>query len=114
MKWRALGLTAEGIKKHSSEKSASAHHESRAEKSARRQSFRFGQNNDSDNEDEFIDNESSVSSDEEELQEKRQENSDLPAEYWQIQKLVKYLRCGNQTATIIAICSLRDFDLTNG
>lgn len=37
---------------------------------------------------------------------------ELPAEYWQIQKLVKYLRCGNQTATIIAICSLRDFDLT--
>lgn len=36
---------------------------------------------------------------------------DLPAEYWQIQKLVKYLRVGNQTATIIAICVLRDFDL---
>ncbi|KAJ3098022.1 Armadillo repeat-containing protein 4 [Phlyctochytrium planicorne] len=38
---------------------------------------------------------------------------ELPAEYYSIQKLVKYLRCGNQTATIIAICSLRDFDLTN-
>ena len=39
--------------------------------------------------------------------------AELPAEYWQIQKLVKYLRVGNQTATIIAICSLRDFDLRN-
>ena len=38
---------------------------------------------------------------------------ELPAEFWQIQKLVKYLRVGNQTATIIAICSLRDFDLQN-
>jgi hypothetical protein len=27
--------------------------------------------------------------------------------------LVKYLRSGNQTATIIAICSLKDFDLNN-
>ncbi|KAI8840615.1 armadillo-type protein [Chytriomyces cf. hyalinus JEL632] len=52
-------------------------------------------------------------SSDEEVQEKRQDNSELPAEYYQIQKLVKYLRCGNQTATIIAICSLRDFDLTN-
>lgn len=39
--------------------------------------------------------------------------AELPNEYYQIQKLVKYLRSGNQTATIIAICSLRDFDLTN-
>ncbi|KAJ1549202.1 Armadillo repeat-containing protein 4, partial [Cladochytrium tenue] len=49
----------------------------------------------------------------EEVQDKRQENNELPAEYYQIQKLVKYLRIGNQTATIIAICSLRDFDLTS-
>ncbi len=27
--------------------------------------------------------------------------------------MVKYLRVGNQTATIIAICALRDFDLKN-
>ena len=55
---------------------------------------------------------SAVSS-EEEVQEKRQEGSELPAEYWQIQKLVKYLKIGNQTATIIAICALKDFDLKN-
>ncbi|ORX85545.1 ARM repeat-containing protein [Anaeromyces robustus] len=58
------------------------------------------------------DSESEVSS-EEETQENRQETSELPSEYWQIQKLVKYLRCGNPTATVIAICSLRDFDLLN-
>ncbi|KAJ3017515.1 Armadillo repeat-containing protein 4 [Thoreauomyces humboldtii] len=62
-------------------------------------------------EDEFSD--SGADDSEEEVQEKRQEISELPAEYYQIQKLVKYLRAGNQTATIIAICSLRDFDLTN-
>jgi len=58
------------------------------------------------------DSESEISS-EEEIQENRQEPYELPPEYWQIQKLVKYLRCGNPTATVIAICSLRDFDLLN-
>jgi hypothetical protein len=42
----------------------------------------------------------------------RQDQSDLPSEYWQIQKLVKYLKGGNQTATIIALCSMRDFNLS--
>ena len=42
----------------------------------------------------------------------RQDQSDLPPEYWQIQKLVKYLKGGNQTATIIALCSMRDFNLS--
>jgi len=58
------------------------------------------------------DSESELSS-EEENKENRQEPYELPPEYWQIQKLVKYLRCGNPTATVIAICSLRDFDLLN-
>jgi hypothetical protein len=61
--------------------------------------------------DDLSDAESATS--EEEIQEKRQEGSELPAEYWQIQKLVKYLKIGNQTATIIAICALKDFDLKN-
>lgn len=39
-------------------------------------------------------------------------NADLPSEYWQIQKLIKYLKGGNPTATLIALCSLRDFDLS--
>ena len=29
----------------------------------------------------------------------------------QVQKLVRYLKIGNQTATIIAICNMIDFDL---
>ncbi|XP_037078270.1 armadillo repeat-containing protein 4-like isoform X2 [Pollicipes pollicipes] len=36
---------------------------------------------------------------------------DLPADYWQIQKLVKYLKAGNQTATVIALCALRDHQI---
>ncbi|OCT73927.1 hypothetical protein XELAEV_18032888mg [Xenopus laevis] len=61
--------------------------------------------------DEF--SESSTESEEDEEQpERRQEgNTDLPSEYWQIQKLVKYLKGGNQTATVIALCSIRDFNL---
>ncbi|XP_063778086.1 outer dynein arm-docking complex subunit 2 isoform X2 [Pseudophryne corroboree] len=56
---------------------------------------------------------SSESEEEEEQPERRQEgNADLPTEYWQIQKLVKYLKGGNQTATVIALCSMRDFNLT--
>ncbi|XP_075068107.1 outer dynein arm-docking complex subunit 2 [Mixophyes fleayi] len=56
---------------------------------------------------------SSESEEDEEQPERRQEgNVDLPTEYWQIQKLVKYLKGGNQTATVIALCSMRDFNLT--
>lgn len=57
--------------------------------------------------------ESSTESEEEEeaIERRAEANADLPSEYWQIQKLVKYLKGGNQTATIIALCSLRDFNL---
>ncbi|XP_025060208.1 armadillo repeat-containing protein 4 isoform X2 [Alligator sinensis] len=55
---------------------------------------------------------SSESEEDEEQPERHQEgNTDLPSEYWQIQKLVKYLKGGNQTATVIALCSMRDFNL---
>ncbi|CAH1249076.1 ARMC4 [Branchiostoma lanceolatum] len=65
-----------------------------------------------DQEDTFSES-STESEEEEESPDRRQEaNSDLPSEYWQIQKLVKYLKGGNQTATIIALCSMRDFNLT--
>lgn len=37
---------------------------------------------------------------------------DHPPEHWAIHKLVKYLSGGNETATLIALCSLRDYDLT--
>lgn len=38
---------------------------------------------------------------------------DLPSEYWQVQKLMKFIKAGNPTATIIALSSLRDNDLTD-
>jgi len=63
-------------------------------------------------EDEAMSESSEESDEEEEIQDRRQDaGSDLPSEYWQIQKLVKYLKGGNQTATIIALCSMRDFNL---
>ncbi|CAD5115932.1 DgyrCDS4862 [Dimorphilus gyrociliatus] len=62
--------------------------------------------------DEPFEESSSESGEEEEIVERRPEaTSDLPSEYWQIQKLVKYLKGGNQTATMIALCALRDFNL---
>ena len=65
----------------------------------------------SDGEDSFEES-SSESEEEEETPDRRNEaNSDLPSEYWQIQKLVKYLKSGNQTATLIALCAMRDFNL---
>lgn len=38
--------------------------------------------------------------------------SEIPPEYWHIQKLIKYLKTGNQTATVVALCCLKDHDLT--
>ncbi|XP_033856926.3 outer dynein arm-docking complex subunit 2-like isoform X1 [Acipenser ruthenus] len=62
--------------------------------------------------DEDFSESSSESEEDEDQPDRRQEsNTDLPSEYWQIQKLVKYLKGGNQTATVIALCSMRDFNL---
>ncbi|KAM3593279.1 uncharacterized protein V6R79_009296 [Siganus canaliculatus] len=57
--------------------------------------------------------ESSSESEEEEEQPERcpERNTDLPAEYWQIQKLVKYLKGGNQTASVLTLCAMMDFNL---
>ncbi len=38
--------------------------------------------------------------------------ADSPNDFWQVQKVVRYLKIGNQTATIISLCNLVDFDLT--
>ncbi|XP_009327402.1 PREDICTED: armadillo repeat-containing protein 4-like [Pygoscelis adeliae] len=55
---------------------------------------------------------SSETEEDEEQPVRRQEgNTDLPSEYWGIQKLAKYLKGGNPTATVIALCSMRDFNL---
>uniref|UniRef100_A0A182K4J8 Armadillo repeat-containing domain-containing protein n=1 Tax=Anopheles christyi TaxID=43041 RepID=A0A182K4J8_9DIPT len=52
------------------------------------------------------------SSDEEERWKDSKLTNDVPSEYWHIQKLVKYMKAGNQTATIVALCCLKDHDLT--
>ncbi|XP_072516547.1 outer dynein arm-docking complex subunit 2 [Salminus brasiliensis] len=62
--------------------------------------------------DEDFSESSSESEEDEEQSERRGENrTDLSSEYWEIQKLVKYLKVGNQTATVIALCCIRDFNL---
>ncbi|CAH8496743.1 unnamed protein product [Heterobilharzia americana] len=46
------------------------------------------------------------------IPERRQDaNADLPSEYWQIGKMIKYLKAGNQTSTIISLCALKDMPL---
>ena len=50
--------------------------------------------------------------DDELVERTRQDQTDLPTEYWQIQRLVKYLKGGNPTATVIALSSIRDFNLS--
>ncbi|XP_062377092.1 outer dynein arm-docking complex subunit 2 [Sardina pilchardus] len=60
---------------------------------------------------EFSESSSESGEDEEQPERRPESNTDLPSEYWQIQKLVKYLKGGNQTATVIALCSMRDFNL---
>jgi armadillo repeat-containing protein 4 len=54
----------------------------------------------------------SSSDDEDRWKERSLKQSDLPSEYWHIQKLVKYMKAGNQTATVVALCCLKDHDLT--
>ena len=49
---------------------------------------------------------------EEEIEERRIKPADLPPEYWNIQRLVKFLGNGNQTAALIALVSFKDYDLT--
>lgn len=54
----------------------------------------------------------SSSDEEERWKEVRRATDDLPPDYWSIQKLVKYIKAGNPTATMIALCCLKDYDLT--
>lgn len=65
------------------------------------------ENRDNDN----LSESSSESEEDEDAPDRRQETSDMSSEYWQIQKLVKYLKGGNQTSTIISLCALRDLPL---
>jgi len=56
------------------------------------------------------DEESSPESEGDELMD-RPQTPEIPPEYWQVQRLIKYVKAGNPTATIIAMSSLRDFNL---
>ncbi|XP_068083879.1 armadillo repeat-containing protein gudu [Anabrus simplex] len=58
------------------------------------------------------DSSTAESSSEEEDERKGVNAADMPSEYWHIQKLVKYMKAGNQTATIVALCCLKDHNLT--
>ncbi|ALC38816.1 CG5155 [Drosophila busckii] len=51
------------------------------------------------------------STDEEERWKDVARAAEIPAEYYNIQKLVKYIKAGNQTATIVSLCCLKDYDL---
>ncbi|RKO94469.1 armadillo-type protein [Blyttiomyces helicus] len=113
-KKKSLGLTSDDTGKHGSRggKKKISDEKMRSGWSAASLKERAGgrlKRSSSYDEEDFTESEAE---EEEDGQEKRQENAELPAEYYQIQKLVKYLRCGNQTATIIALCSLRDIGLT--
>ncbi|KAG5899923.1 hypothetical protein JTB14_002474 [Gonioctena quinquepunctata] len=55
---------------------------------------------------------SSVASSDDEDRRAERPKTDIPPEYWHIQKLIKYLKTGNQTATVVALCCLKDHDLT--
>lgn len=43
--------------------------------------------------------------------EKERKMQDLPIEYWTLQKLIRFLKIGNQVVTNACLCCIRDFDL---
>lgn len=52
-----------------------------------------------------------TSSDEEDRwKDKKCVADDLPSDYWSIQKLIKYVKAGNTTATMVSLCCLKDYD----
>lgn len=50
---------------------------------------------------------------EEEARYLQEDHPELPSEFWHIQKLIKYMKAGNQTATMVSLCLLKDYDLTD-
>ncbi|XP_013405098.1 armadillo repeat-containing protein 4 isoform X2 [Lingula anatina] len=106
LKWRNLGLEEQKEQHEKKDKPEKSRTPIKRKTQQRRNKTPL------DAEDSFSES-STESEEEEETPDRRNEpNSDLPSEYWQIQKLVKYLKGGNQTATIIALCAMRDFNLT--
>lgn len=52
------------------------------------------------------------STDEEDRWKDAARTAEIPPNYYHIQKLVRYVKSGNQTATIVSLCCLLDYDLT--
>lgn len=50
---------------------------------------------------------------EEEARYRQEDHPEVPSEFWHIQKLIKYMKAGNQTATMVSLCLLKDYDLTD-
>lgn len=51
------------------------------------------------------------SSDEEDRWKETARAVDIPAEYWNIQKLIKYIKAGNPTTTMVSLNCIMDYDL---
>ncbi|XP_020288030.1 armadillo repeat-containing protein 4 [Pseudomyrmex gracilis] len=62
-------------------------------------------------EEESSDDEAESESEEEDRY--QEDHPELPSEFWHIQKLIKYMKGGNQTATMVSLCLLKDYELTN-
>ncbi|KAJ8952832.1 hypothetical protein NQ318_008153, partial [Aromia moschata] len=60
------------------------------------------------------DSSDSESSFDDEIGKKEKPKHAITPEYWHIQKLIKYLKTGNPTATVVILCCLKDHDLTSG
>ncbi|KAI5750917.1 hypothetical protein M8J77_002423 [Diaphorina citri] len=66
---------------------------------------------------EFSDSDDSSVEDETEEEKEAQrwkdskKRTEIPSEFWHIQKLIKYMKAGNQTATIVALACLKDHNL---
>lgn len=43
----------------------------------------------------------------------KEETPELASEFWQLQKLIKYTKAGNQTATTVALCLLKNYQLSS-
>ncbi|XP_076620021.1 armadillo repeat-containing protein gudu [Colletes latitarsis] len=63
-------------------------------------------------EDQSSDDEPESESDDE-LRHLKDDAPEVPSEFWHIQKLIRYMKAGNQTATMVAVCLLKDYDLTS-
>ena len=64
-------------------------------------------------EEESSDDEPESESDDESRYLKIDATSEVPAEFWHMQKLIKYMKAGNQTATTVSLCLLKDYELNS-